>query len=116
MKLDGIGLVCQAECKQYYGMIWFSTRYANEITHRSAILKCIAPLILDLASLLTSHFKSFLTVSECEMKRDETSLNLLLKTRAKDVFDVFKRHCDINLITSIYVDVAKQQRTKRLER
>ncbi|CAF3853204.1 unnamed protein product [Rotaria sp. Silwood1] len=50
------------------------------------------------------------------MERNEKSLNLLLKTRPKDVFDVFKRHCDINLITSIYVDVAKQQRTKRLER
>ncbi len=93
-----------------------STKYPNEITRRSAILKWIAALIIDLSSSLTSHFKSFLTIIEREIERDETTINLPLKTLAQDVFDVFKRHCDIHLITSIYADIAKQRRTKRLER
>lgn len=93
-----------------------STKYPNEITRRSSILKWIAALILDSSALLTDHFKSFLTIIEREIERDETTINLPLKTLAQDVFDVFKRHCDIHLITSIYADIAKQRRTKRLER
>jgi U3 small nucleolar RNA-associated protein 20 len=93
-----------------------STKYPNEITRRSSILKWIAALILDLSSLLTSHLKSFLTIIEREIERDETTINLSLKTLAQDVFDVIKRHCDIHLITSIYADIAKQRRSKRLER
>jgi len=93
-----------------------STKHPNEITRRSSILKWMAALILDLSSLLTSHLKSFLTIIEREMERDETTINLPLKTLAQDVFDVIKRHCDIHLITSIYADIAKQRRTKRLER
>jgi U3 small nucleolar RNA-associated protein 20 len=89
-----------------------STKYPNEITRRSSILKWMAALVLDLSSLLTSHLKSFLTVIE----REETTIHLPLKTLGQDVFDVFKRHCDIHLITSIYADIAKQRRTKRLER
>ncbi|CAF3742170.1 unnamed protein product [Rotaria sordida] len=93
-----------------------STKYPNEITRRSSILKWIAALILDLSSYLTSYLKSFLPIIEREIERDETTINLSLKTLAQDVFDVFKRHCDIHLITSIYADIAKQRRTKRLER
>jgi hypothetical protein len=93
-----------------------STKYPNEITRRSAVLKWMAALILELSSSLTTYLKSFLTVIEREIERDETTINLPLKTLAQDVFDVFKRHCDIHLITSIYADIAKQRRTKRLER
>ncbi|CAF4172292.1 unnamed protein product [Rotaria sordida] len=93
-----------------------STKYPSEITRRSSILKWIAALILDLSSYLTSYLKSFLPIIEREIERDETTINLSLKTLAQDVFDVFKRHCDIHLITSIYADIAKQRRTKRLER
>jgi U3 small nucleolar RNA-associated protein 20 len=93
-----------------------STKYPNEITRRSSILKWMAALVLDLSSSLTSHWKSFLTVIEREIEREQTTTNLPLKTLAQDVFDVFRRHCDIHLITSIYADVAKQRRTKRLER
>jgi U3 small nucleolar RNA-associated protein 20 len=93
-----------------------STKYPNEITRRSSILKWMAALVLDLSSSLTSHLKSFLTVIEREIERDETTINLPLKTLAQDVFDVFKRHCDIHLITSIYADIAQQRRIKRSER
>ncbi|CAF4957017.1 unnamed protein product, partial [Rotaria sp. Silwood1] len=93
-----------------------STKHPTEITRRSSILKWMAALVLDLSSYLTSYLKSFLTVIEREIERDETTINLPLKTLAQDVFDVFKRHCDIHLITSIYADIAKQRRTKRLER
>ena len=93
-----------------------STKHPNEITRRSSILKWMAALILDLSSSVTSHLKSFLTVIEREIERDETTTNLPLKSLAQDVFDVFKRHCDIHLITSIYADIAKQRRAKRLER
>lgn len=93
-----------------------STKHPTEITRRSSILKWMAALVLDLSSSLTSHLKSFLTVIEREIERDETTINLPLKTLAQEVFDVFKRHCDIHLITSIYADIAKQRRAKRLER
>ncbi|CAF3756939.1 unnamed protein product [Adineta steineri] len=93
-----------------------STKFPSEITRRSAVLKWMAALVLDLSSFLTSYLKSFLTVIEREIERDDTTINLSLKTLAQDVFDVFKRHCDIHLITSIYADIAKQRRTKRLER
>jgi hypothetical protein len=74
-----------------------STKYPNEITRFSAILKWMAGLILDLSSLLAAHLKTFLIVIEC----DETTINLPLKAFAQDVFDVFKRHCDTHLITMI---------------
>ena len=93
-----------------------STKHPQEIARRSSILKWIAALILELSSSLTSHYKSFLTVIEREIERDETTTNLLLKTLAQEVFDVFKRHCDIHVITSIYAEIAKQRRTKRFER
>ena len=93
-----------------------STKYPNEIARRSSILKWMAALMCDLSSCLSSYLKSFLTIIEREIERDETTVNLPLKTLAQDVFDVFKRHCDIHLITSIYADIAKQRRTKRLER
>ena len=93
-----------------------STKYPNETTRRSSILKWMAALIRDLSSSLSPYLKSFLTVIEREIERDETTVNLPLKTLAQDVFDVFKRHCDIHLITNIYADTAKQRRMKRLER
>ncbi|CAF5172817.1 unnamed protein product, partial [Rotaria magnacalcarata] len=65
---------------------------------------------------LTAYLTPFLTVIEREIERDETTINLPLKTLAQDVFDVLKRHCDIHVITSIYADIAKQRRAKRLER
>ncbi|CAF3023094.1 unnamed protein product [Rotaria socialis] len=93
-----------------------STKHPNEIARRSSVLKWMAALILDLSSSLTAYLTSFLTVIEREIERDETTINLPLKTLALDVFDVFKRHCDIHVITSIYADIAKQRRAKRLER
>lgn len=93
-----------------------STKHPQEITRRSSILKWMAALILDLASSLTSHYQALLTVVEREIERDETTGNATLKTLAQEVFDVFKRHGDIHLITSIYTDIAKQRRSKRLER
>jgi U3 small nucleolar RNA-associated protein 20 len=93
-----------------------STKYPNEITRRSSVLKWMAALTLDLSSSLTTYLKSFLTVIEREIERDDTTINLPLKTLAQDVFDVFKRHCDIHLITSIYADIAKQRRITRSER
>jgi len=93
-----------------------STKYPNEITRRSAVLKWMAGLIVDLSGLLTDHLKAFLTVIEREIERDETTVNLPLKSLAQDVFDVFKRHCDIHLIASLYADIAKQRRAKRVER
>lgn len=93
-----------------------STKYPNEITRRSSIFKWIAALVLDLSSLLTNYLKAFLIIIEREIERDETTINLPLKVLAQEVFDVFKRHYDIHLITSIYADIAKQRRTKRLER
>ncbi|CAF1230765.1 unnamed protein product, partial [Adineta ricciae] len=93
-----------------------STKHPNETTRRSSIFKWIAAVVLDLSAPLTPHLKSFLTVLEREIERDETAANLSLKTLAQDVFDVFKRHYDIHLITSIYADVAKNRRAKRLER
>ena len=93
-----------------------STKHPNEITRRSSILKFIAALTLDLSSSITPHLKSFLTIIERELERDETTTNLPLKTLAQEVFDVLKRHCDIHVITSLYADIAKQRRMKRLER
>ena len=93
-----------------------STKHPNEIARRSAVLKWIAALVLDQSSSLTLHYKAFLTVIEREIERDETTTSLPLKTLAQDVFDVFKRHCDIHLITSIYADIAKQRRITRSER
>ena len=93
-----------------------STKQPNEITRRSAILKFIAALVLDLPSSITPHLKSFLTIIERELERDETTTNLPLKALAQDVFDVLKRHCDIHVITSLYADIAKERRIKRSER
>ena len=93
-----------------------STKHPNEITRRTSILKWVAALMMDVSSDLVSYFKAFLTIIEREIERDETTLNLPLKTLSQDVFDVFKRQCDIHLITSIYADIAKQRRAKRLER
>lgn len=93
-----------------------STKHPGETTRRSAVLKWMAALVLDLSSPLTSYLESFLTVIEREIERDESTANLPLKTLAQDVFDVFKRHYDIHLITSTYAEIAKQRRGKRLER
>lgn len=93
-----------------------STKHPNEIMRRTAILRWMAAIMLELSSSLDKYLKSFLTVVEREIERDETETNLPLKTLAQDVFDVFKRQSDIHLVTSLYAEIAKQRRAKRLER
>jgi hypothetical protein len=111
--VDRFGFVVRRCCRL---TTFESTKHPKEITRRSSILKWIGALILDLSSSLTEHYQAFLTVVEREIERDETTINLPLKILAQDVFDVFKRQCDIHVITSIYADIAKQRRTKRSER
>ena len=112
-RCDHLDLVVRRCCRL---TTFESTKHPNEIARRSSVLKWIAALVLDQSSSLTSHFKAFLTVIEREIERDETTTSLPLRTLAQDVFDVFKRHCDIHLITSIYSDIAKQRRITRSER
>jgi len=90
-----------------------SIKYPNEITRCSIISKWMAGLVLDLSSLLTAHLKTFLIAIEREIEHDETTINLPLKTLVQDIFDVFKRHCNTHVITSILADIVKQRRTKR---
>jgi len=90
-----------------------STKHPNETTRRSAVLKWIAALIVEHSTMLETHYNAFLTIIEREIERDETTT---LKNLAQDVFDVFKRHADIHLVTKIYAEIATQRRTKRAER